>query len=268
MLERRIGKLNPEASAPPREEWAMFVDCPEEQLVPCFYYEHARHTPEICEGVKRYRQCDDPCLDGVSGLAYQGGFSLYLACVLYPFRSYFPHTPWLDLPDNERKSFADLTNTKQHLNTFDWEAQIHAGYGSCTGSVDKLKDKRFRSGKHIDLYLDHRCHNEDGSPVTYFVHRVNWKKSDNVLVAEFQEWLCSHRPRPPRETRGKTSPRERLKALGAMLWLKRFDWEQAAVETQKQLGKPLYGEQSEWIDAARSAEDFLKIFPILNRHVG
>ncbi len=256
--------MKPTRKALPRQEWAMFEDCPEEQLVPCFYYEYARHVSEICEAVKRHRECNDPSLDWVGGLAYQGGLSLYLACVLHPLRRYFPKTPWLDLPDNKRKSFADLTNTKQYLNRLDWESQVHKGYDSCTGSVDNLKDWAFRDGKHIRTYLDHLSHREDDQPVTYFVHRVNWDKSDNVLVAEYRDWLARHRgARPPKETRGKTSPRERLKALAALRLLKCFDWNQAAVETKTVLGTPLYVEQSEWIDAARSAQDFLNAFALL-----
>jgi hypothetical protein len=248
-----------------REEWAMYADCPEEQHVPCLYYEHARHVPEIREALKRQRQCTD-----VSELAYRGGLSLYLACVLYPFRRHFPKKPWLDFPDKTRKSFADLTNTKQYLNRRDWESQVYKGYGSCTGSVDKLKDWAFRDGKRIPIHLDHLSHREDDQPVTYFVHRVNWDKSDNVLVAEYRDWLAGHRAaRSPKETRGKTSARERLKALAALRWLKYSDWKQAGDETEKIMGKPLYVGQSEWIDAATNAQDFLNAFvPFQCRHVG
>lgn len=246
----------------PREEWAMFNDCPEEQQPLSFFYEYARELTAIVEAVRRYKLPSTPHYNDAEGFGWDCGIGSYLALVLYSELDCFPETPWLSLPDERRKSSISLTNAKQHLTVSDWEAQNREGYGPCTGSSDNLKLPKIRDGKVIEVYFSKVDHIENNSPVDYFVHRVNWDKSDNVLVAEFREWLEAWRPLSPHETRGKTTPRDQLKVLGALRLLRHYhgDWNEAYIQTAKVLSKPLYTHQAHWIDARKKANQYLRAF--------
>jgi hypothetical protein len=243
----------------PREEWAMFKDCPEPEVHMCLAYEYARESKQIVKAVSAFGDHvrREPYADDVNGLAWCCGITWYLAGVLYAVRDAFPKSPWLSIPAGRRKSHTFASSTA-HRAKRDWEKMQRSGGGV---DVDNLKSPCIEDGKLVYRYSSHVDHVEDdGSPVTYFVHRVNWHKGDPLLVDEFREWLRHWRDVKPVERRGQTSPRDHLKALAAKRWLLLTAWNKAADITQEVLGKSLYVEQPAWIRAKRDAEDHLSQF--------
>ena len=273
------------------EEWAMFKDCPEREINLCLAYEYARVSPEIVKRVTKFDEQlrREPFAGNLAGFCYCCGITHYLSHILWPFRDAFPKSAWLDIPETRRKS-ASFADSVAHDDPRDWEQQAYLGYSAnCAADVDKLKVLKCPNNNLVEVYESHVDHLEGEAgaqieqqrrrgyrsraeqvereaapakpvPVTYFVHRVNWDKSDPVLVEEFKAWLHHWREGRPVERRGQTSPRDHLKALAAKRWLKLTAWDKAADITQKTLGKPLYAEQPAWIRAKRDAEDYLAQF--------
>jgi hypothetical protein len=100
---------------------------------------------------------------------------------------------------------------------------------------------------------------------------MDWKKSDSTQIEQFNRWLAANRPPEikPIEKRGgasgKKSIKAELKALGAYRLLKKMDWKQALLHSQKftifkdkkGIGYPLYQHQSEWLTAKKRAEGII-----------
>ena len=98
------------------------------------------------------------------------------------------------------------------------------------------------------------------------VFDVCWARSKSKLKEDFGKWLESH----PESQLGfqahggsqRTSPKDRLKALGALRLKKAYkgDFASALDYTSNVLGKPLYKDQAAWIKAAKKAEEHLHEF--------
>lgn len=237
----------------------MFKDCPEPEVDMCLAYECARECRQIVKAVSAFHGHvrREPYVDNVDGFSWCCGVTLYLSHVLYPVRDSFPDSPWLCIPAALRKSHTFASSTA-HRAKRDWEVTQRSGGGV---NVDNLKRPHIEDGQLGYKYSSHIDHvEEDGTPVTYFVHRVNWHKSDPLLVDEYREWLRKWRVVPPVERRGKTSPRDILKALGAMRWLRLTTADRAAYLTQTAFGSPLYAEQRAWTRAKHTAEGYLAQF--------
>ncbi len=254
-------------------------------------YEYARASEEIVKRVSNFQEQvqREPHADNISGFSYCCGISLYLSCVLWPLRTFFPSYPWLKIPNRKRCSIG-FANSIAHYDPLDWENQARAGRGAdCAGDANQLIQLKHRNGELVEVYQSHEDHLEGESgalieqqrrkgyrssseqrdaeaalakpvPVTYFVHRVNWNKADPALVEEFAEWLRRWRDTPPLEKRGQPSPRERLKALAAKRWLDAAAWSDAERKALKADGNPLYSDQRAWIRAKRNAVDYLAQF--------
>lgn len=245
---------------PPREEWAMFKDCPKNELQDCLHYELAREVDWIRQAVGSYCRQGDDAFNTPDGFAWKCQISHLLGCVLFHVRDFFPKTPWIGIPADKRYWMSAAKDKKLKLHLEDAEFVERMGGPS---QPEKLKRVHFgRDGKPYESYHGKVDHRENGWPVTYFVWRVNWHKKDKVLVAEFQEWLKRWRANypPPRETKGQTSPRDTLKALGAMRWLARMAWDDAQVESQETLGKPLYSGKGAWDNACAKAKTAIANF--------
>jgi hypothetical protein len=98
------------------------------------------------------------------------------------------------------------------------------------------------------------------------VFDVCWARSKSKLKEDFGKWIDSH----PESQSGfqakggsqRTSPRDRLKALGAFRLMRAYERDvvRARDHTWKVAGKPLYKEQAAWIKAANTAEEHLREF--------
>src|ERR1700758_578625 len=93
----------------PRELWAMFVDCPADELAPCYFYEYSRESKSLREACANSR----PVIP--SGVA--NGFDFYLSnpwsgaqeeLMTDPARTFmlwpeWPDKPYLEIPPEERR---------------------------------------------------------------------------------------------------------------------------------------------------------------------
>jgi hypothetical protein len=99
------------------------------------------------------------------------------------------------------------------------------------------------------------------------VFDVCWARSDSKLKEDFGKWLEDKRPKdqPGFQAQGgsqRTSPKDRLKALGALRLKKAYKRDVGSARdcTSNVLGKPLYKDQAAWIKAANKAEEHLREF--------
>ena len=92
----------------------------------------------------------------------------------------------------------------------------------------------------------------------YFVAGVNWARSNDVIVAEFRQWLVENRPHPHYDTARKTNERDLLKVLGALRLRQVMSWEDAQRHTKSILGYPLYSGEKSWKRAVAKANLKLK----------
>jgi hypothetical protein len=109
------------------------------------------------------------------------------------------------------------------------------------------------------------------------VFNVCWARSNRKLKKDFEDWLNDNRP-PDKPGFQKsahggsrtTTPRDLLKALGALRLMKAFKRNvmNARCHTlDTPLSKPLYKEQAAWIDAAKKAEEHLRVFQKKMLHI-
>jgi len=106
---------------------------------------------------------------------------------------------------------------------------------------------------------------ENGRKITYSVFKIDWAKTNAQLGREFEAWLQHWRTLTKAkaiERRGRTSPGDLLKKLGAYRLLKEMPWDEASDITVKILpkGNPLYSEQSAWLRAEREARAAIETF--------
>jgi hypothetical protein len=101
------------------------------------------------------------------------------------------------------------------------------------------------------------------------VFDVCWARGDSKLKGDFQQWLDDNRPKDQpgfqKSAHGgsrTTTPRDLLKALGALRLMKAYERDVGRVRdhTWNVLGKPLYKEQTAWINAAKKAKEHLHVF--------
>jgi hypothetical protein len=102
------------------------------------------------------------------------------------------------------------------------------------------------------------------------VFDVCWARSTSKLKKDFEQWLKNNRPKDQpgfqKSAQGgsrHTTPGDLLKALGALRLMRAFRGNamKARCHTlDSPLSKPLYKEQTAWINAARKAEEHLVIF--------
>jgi hypothetical protein len=151
-------------------------------------------------------------------------------------RKYFPATPWLRIPLNDRLGTASEFE-------FGRRAIYHLEEGYC----DKA-----------DFYeVD-----KDGNQAIPF--GIKWSQSDASILDDFRRWLNEHRPMHARAIvdRGRQSMWDDLRCLSALRLRHVYSVEEAVEVTCKALGKPLYTHRPAWEKACKKAiELFDTTFP-------
>jgi hypothetical protein len=226
----------------PDDEWRMYDRCPEEQLQHCFVYEIARECEEMKRQLEwlRERLATTPQWTANDLLTEFPGQSLseYPTRLLFTTEGkfltaclrYFPQTPWLGTPETFRAKLARaFWTTKDRCtgeNSFTkWGDPPLLIVSLAAGPLSKTDQRIFRYALAID-----------------------WTQSNKRLTERFRLWLERNEPpsRSVEEQRGRTSPREMLKALAAFRLMKNHTSEDAATFTQGKLKKPLYSDASNW----------------------
>jgi len=234
-------------------EWN-FKDCPENELHFCLHYELAREIKLWREIMLRRRggnllKSTGKYEVGIFAKGSSGIMPPYEFTLRYPHLApmdgvkKWPKIPWLALDAELRKQ---IVGKSREINPW-----------ALTCDPWPLMTK---SGPQPNITLT-----QDGREITYSVFKIDWGKSNAQLRREFEAWLQYWRAltqAKPIEKRGRTSPRDLLKKLGAYRLLKEMPWDKASDLTAEILskGEPLYSEQSAWLRAEREAKIAIKTF--------
>ena len=97
----------------PRELWAMFVECPADELGPCYFYEYSRESKSLREVCAKSRPAVPP--DAANGFDYYLSSPWSKAhgeLITDPARVFmlwpeWPDKPYLQIPAEERRRASD-----------------------------------------------------------------------------------------------------------------------------------------------------------------
>lgn len=232
-LADALGNTVPVESRVGETDWN-FAKCPKSQLPFCQMYEYGRSCPQTIAKVRRWREqnfaeADQPVTDNRQ-LKAREPMDFFR---LFPE---FPKTPWLELDPAVRQSrLKALPKRKRFLVR--------------SVPVESLKVQ----GKYRDIVEVVKPY-ETG---TIQPLEVTWFYNGKELIASFKDWLKQHRPYRAREERGRTEPRVLLNALAAKRLLTHHTVPECLDITGEVLGKPLFGVDSDWLDARQRADDHL-----------
>jgi hypothetical protein len=157
----------------------------------------------------------------------------------------FPATAWLTIPPNTRQQrLKKYGATPKHPDPKEPP--------SLTAGVDRLRgaDGKLRSSVTTEW--------PTGFFTTIQVIEVDWKLSCKELLRRFQAYLEQNRPKGALkwEVRGRTSYRDRLKALGALRLMRhcKGNWRVAAQIAFNASEKDLYSNQTAWLRATNTTD--------------
>ena len=184
-----------------------FKDCPESELRHCLHYELAQEIKPWREIMRRRH---GGSLSKSTGKFEAGSLTARSPSIMSPFEFAirYPHlapmdgvrkwptTPWLALSAEARKR---IIGKSREINP----------WALTSGPWPLITE----SGSQPNVTLV-----QNGGKVTYSVFKIDWAKSNAQLGREFEAWLKEWRKRTkakPVEKRGRTSPRDLLKKLGA-----------------------------------------------------
>ena len=160
------------------QDWD-FSKCPENELELCLNWEEQRNRNDARfwqEKRKAECSCD----------AYGR-----LMC------RHFPKTPWLLLPEKDRKKAAVEAKPQ-------WDGAL-----GCTRFEYLETLKHFRREGHF-YRIEH-------SATIVYPFAINWEYSDNHLIEAFRKWIYDNKPKARNIVKltGKTPPEEYLRWIGA-----------------------------------------------------
>ena len=246
------------------EDWN-FSSCPEDQLSDCFDYECSRHSAIVRRDVETWRAR----FPGTTFEEYQAhvaaGNDPMFAWAMFPE---FPENPFLAIENEERKRRLTAASGVHPV-------MYSAEEGTGEWLIETIYDlqQEFDHLSKLEGVAHHGYSYEiDGALIkcpaitrTFAVFRFAWDAhSDESFVSAFKSWLKANRTQdvlPMFEKRGAGSEsrtiRSQLNQLAAIRLLECMTWQEAADLTQKQLGKPLYSEQSAWTRARNCAKGFI-----------
>lgn len=252
-----------------RREWAMFQDCPKEELPWCWWYEFIR------ESFLKHRMTREEFLGGY--LISKCDPSLVHLIRLFPE---FPETCWLAVPQRARqKRLTEMwpIRSRGGNRAVEWHERQHnikgqrkricgsrpsthllAGLSVLRRSKESLQKER--EAQQPDQQYEPEPYDANmvwkgkDRRVSCHILRLDWSLSDNHLVEAFRglvwflrrvEWGGGgFKPRGKAEARRKDSEHTDLKALAAKRLLDSGMTASDAVNyTEKELGKALYAEK-------------------------
>ncbi len=259
----------------PRELWAMFVDCPADELAPCYFYEYSRESKSLREMCAN----DRPGIPaGVSN-----GFDYYLSTpwstaheelMTDPARTFmlwpeWPDKPYLQIPAEERRRrlrWSAKDDPKiAHLKKLSFFAMTQlspeglrpvsragATGPSGEGWSEALAVSREKLGWPV---------HQVNASMWETVFRIDWKAfSDAQLVDMFKAWLDKYRPTPSNVLTENPSVTNRfethLKQLGALRISRKFKEEEIPPELV------VYQDKSEGARAKLVAQGVIEWFSV------
>lgn len=183
-----------------------------------------------------------------------------LPCDTFLFSNEWPKTPYLNIPEKERRRrsdwaapyYFDLSQTVQ-FNADEWDKA-----GRFEIPMESITQGRYRKAvEEINSSESHRY-----QVAAFF---IDWGKSPSKLKKQFADWVTGRRP-PNIDTieergggSGLKSLRADLKALGAYRLLKKMNWNEASDYTENKFRVHFYDNQSAWIRAKKEAENEIKL---------
>lgn len=235
------------------KEWRMFDQCPDKQLKLCLLYEYARESKLVQRWIRvihsdesRWQKAaGETSVSGAAGVYRFGRFYFFTkqGDLLRECREFFPAKPWLAIPEDKRKAF---------------EATYVTAVDRFTGQ--QLRTKR----RHLAPLLLVPDQNFKEPPLLKCYWTViDWKQHDALILERMDLWLKQNRPPnvKMRETRGQTTPRDLLKALGAWRLSRPPRTPAEALEySNKVLGEYLYAGEAVWSKSVSKAMNYLKFF--------
>lgn len=215
----------------------MYKDCPSDELEICWWYEYAR--------------------EGVRGFSGSPG-SLFPSDPrepeLYPE---WPGKPYLLIPGLERarrlRQLAGRTGDYLHSLNLKPPFQSHPELKLAPARRELRRQLRYRWPI-----------SQVGSEAWLVPFRIDWRRSDREIRADFAAWLREYRPKALTSgAHSKTGAgavlrqlKTELKALGALRLLRHYKNQQNLPEEAARL----YRGQASWIKAQQKAESRLKLF--------
>jgi hypothetical protein len=251
----------------------MFVDCPADELGPCYFYEFSRESKSLREACAANRPDVPPNVaDGFAYYLNSPWSSAQGALISDPARLFmlwpeWPDKPYLQIPAEERQKrlrwSADDNPKVVHLKKLSFFALTQtnpeglrpvspAGATAPSGGTWS-EALAFSQGK-----LGWPVHQINPS-MWETVFRIDWKAfSDSQLLDMFKAWLSQYRPvassglteNPTVTNRFETH----LKQLGALRVLRNFK------ETEIPPEIALYKDKSEWARAKLVAQGVIEWF--------
>jgi hypothetical protein len=168
----------------------------------------------------------------------------------------FPKQAYLDSDRGFRRMKFFLLNQffEPELDSkLDADSRLAVGARAFCGPARPQAQSESRRGRvHIGIEMRGKFAFED------FAAGVNWAHSNDVIIAQFREWLTEHRPHPHYDRARGTNERDMLRALGALRLCRAMGWHEAQRYTKEVLGCPLYSGDKSWRRAAARAEAQLR----------
>jgi hypothetical protein len=259
----------------PRELWAMFVDCPADELAPCYFYEYSRESKSLREACANSRP--------VVPSDVTNGFDFYLAnpwsgaqeeLMTDPARTFmlwpeWPDKPYLQIAAEERRRrlrWSAKDDPKiAHLKKLSFFAMTQLSPEglrpvSPAGTTTPSGESWSEALAHSQDKLGWPVHQINPS-MWETVFRIDWKAfSDAQLVDMFQAWLDKYRPTASSALTENPSVTNRfethLKQLGALRVLRKFKEDQIPPHIA------LYEDKSEWARAKLVAQGVIEWFSV------
>jgi hypothetical protein len=259
----------------PRELWAMFVDCPADEIGSCYFYEFSRENESLRDLCAKHRPAIPPDV--------ADGFEYYLSSpwsadqgelIADPARAFmlwpeWPDKPYLRIPADERRKrlrWSAKDDPKlAHLKKLSFSAMSQISpeglrpvspAGATPPSGEAWSEAlAFSQGK-----LGWPVHQINPS-MWETVFRIDWKAfSDTHLVDMFKAWLGQYRPIPATSLTENPSVTNRfethLKQLGALRVLRKFTMDEIPA------GISLYRDKSEWARSKLVAQGVIEWFSV------
>jgi hypothetical protein len=259
----------------PRELWAMFVDCPADELGPCYFYEYSRESKSLRDACAKNRPAVPP--------EATNGFDYYLSSpwsaaqgelITDPARVFmlwpeWPNQPYLQIPAEERRRrlrWSAKDDPKvAHLKKLSFLAMTQISPEGLRPLSPAGATQHSGEGWSEALVFSQ---DKLGWPVHQInpsmwesVFRIDWKAfSDAQLIDMFKSWLSKYRPMASSDLTANPSVTNRfeahLKQLGALRVLRTFKEDEIPPEIA------LYQEKTEWARAKLVAQGVIEWFSV------
>ncbi|MGB8355156.1 MAG: hypothetical protein WCD79_14760 [Chthoniobacteraceae bacterium] len=214
-------------------EWN-FRRCPKSQLPYCKIYEYARESPSQRRKIAIWKKNDFSGFD--KPIEPRINFEEHWRLNFFRLFPEFPKVPWLNM---------DSVKIEERISRMRSIAPI---------VLRTVSTQMFVYNGVIEEEMETFGFQHHG---TIQAIEINWLANDKSLLSAFRKWLHDAREIKQREARGgRNKDLHLLNALAAKRLLEAHDndFEAAFQISAEVLGKPLYSNQSKWLEAKRRAE--------------